>query len=84
MVLTIEVAEVKSAKWLYNGKKVSTRGVNIKEDGKTHTLSIEKMKKSDAGSYTFEATSPTGNVIKELFEVTFRGMSLVKLSLRSH
>lgn len=75
MVLSINVADVKSAKWLYNGKKVG-RGVNIKEDGNTYTLSIDKMKKSDAGSYTFEATSPTGHVIKELFEVTYRGMSV--------
>ena len=82
MVLSINVADVKSAKWLYNGKKVG-RGVNIKEDGNTYTLNIDKMKKSDAGSYTFEATSPTGHVIKEHFEVTYRGM-LVNSSLHNN
>ena len=80
MVLSINVADVKSAKWLYNGKKVG-RGVNTKQDRNTYTLSIDKMKKSDAGTYTFEATSPTGHVIKELFEVTYRGMSVNFLAI---
>uniref|UniRef100_A0A7M5UZA9 Ig-like domain-containing protein n=1 Tax=Clytia hemisphaerica TaxID=252671 RepID=A0A7M5UZA9_9CNID len=71
MELSITVANVDKTKWLYNGKKVGP-AVKLNEKGDTYTLSIASMKKSNAGTYVFEASSVTGHVVKESFDVHFR------------
>ena len=75
MELSITVANVENTKWLYNGKKVGP-SVKLDEQNDTFTLSIASMKKSNAGTYVFEASSVTGHVLKESFDVHFRGKYL--------
>ena len=72
MELSITAADVESVSWLYNGKKIGNKA-KLSQDGDTYTLLIPAMRLSNAGIYTFEATSPTGHVIKESFDVTFQG-----------
>jgi Immunoglobulin I-set domain. len=74
MELSITVADVQSATWLYNGKKITSRDIKLNEEGNNYTLYIARMRLSNAGLYTFQATSPTGHVIKEVFDVTFQGL----------
>ena len=75
--------------WLFNGEEIEEgkASFEILQDGNKYTLRIPSMDVSFAGKYAVEAISPTGQVLKEEFEVKCKGMKerlfLDKKSLRN-
>lgn len=71
--LSVNITNALSVLWLLNGDEVGEEH-QMKQDGDKYTLVIPSMKSSLAGSYAVEAISPTGQVLKEQFEVTCKGL----------
>ena len=73
--MTVEIADAMSVIWLFNGNEVGD-GYEVKSNEMNHTLRIPKMKPELDGVYTVEIISPSGQVLKEDYEVKCKGILL--------
>ena len=71
--LSAELENVSSAVWLLNGEKVN-EAFEVKQEGSKYSITIAKMDAPYAGEYTLEVTSSTGHVLKQTFNVEYKGI----------
>ena len=74
--LSANIEDAMSVIWLFNGEEIeeNTDLHKLVQDGNQYTLQIPSMDVSCAGKYAMEAISPTGQVLKEEFEVKCKGI----------
>lgn len=72
----MKIKDAMSVIWLFNGEEIEegNKSFEILQDENKHTLRILSMDTSCAGKFAVEAISPTGQVLKEEFEVKCKGM----------
>lgn len=76
--LSMNIEDAMSVIWLFNGEEIEeeNKSFEILQDGNKHTLRIPSMDVSCAGKFAVEAISPTGQVLKEEFEVKCKGIMM--------
>lgn len=62
--------------WLFNGEEIEegNKSFEVLQDGNKHTLRIPNTDASCVGKFAVEAISPTGQVLKEEFDVKCKGI----------
>ena len=70
--VSVNIENALSVIWLFNGEEVD-KSYKTSQDGNQYSMKISSMKPALSGKYAVEAISPTGQVLKEEFEIKCKG-----------